>query len=192
MLSLITHNEGKRHVEKYSRTQYSAGVSDFPLWFSISCWGSVSNTRHENIIRRIVTDSHLNKSLCVFAWQGEPRAGSPPDGTPGGYCMHIRRLLAGRTSKKKNNASTVDATDHHRALSSNDVFRPHCNATALCCFATVKCKYNLRYARDDRGKTWDRMLFISLVRHIFQCVYFDIYFIYINLSSQTYYTSRYK
>lgn len=31
MLSLIMHNEGKRDVEEYLGTQYSAGVSDFLL-----------------------------------------------------------------------------------------------------------------------------------------------------------------
>lgn len=38
--------------------------------------------------------------------------GSLPDGTPGAYCMYIRRLLEA-TSKQ---CVTVDASDHHRAF----------------------------------------------------------------------------
>lgn len=182
MLSLITHNEGKRRVlEKCSGAQYSTGVSDFPLWFSISCWGSVSNTRHENIIRRIVTGSHLNKSLCVFAWQGEPRAGSPPNGTPGGYCMHIRRLFAGRTSKKETMRRLSTPRIIIERFRQMTYFCRIVTRPRYAVFTTVKkFKYNLRYARDDRDETWDGMLLFIIPCVIYPNVYISWHIFYIH------------
>ena len=61
-------------------------------------------------IHKIVSDLHLNKLLRPHLHGKANRTSSLPDGTPGAYCMHIRRLL--RTTSKQ--CVTVDALDHHR------------------------------------------------------------------------------